>query len=299
VAAVRNALLLVTCLFAGFVTPAFGHASSTSYLLVDAPADGKPSLRWEIAVDDLIWNVFVDQDLDQQLSAAEIASGRRAIFLAVNAELSVARGGWPCLLALRDLTPATRDEHGYLAVELDADCPHPGRLEISGSYFLNSPTQRVLLNVTRGADTLTSVLNMASRGWLEPERRSAWQEFLRFVGEGILHVFIGYDHIAFVLLLLLPSVLRSAQGQWQGAERPGEVLRDLVTIVTAFTVAHSTTLALAVTGAMRLPAQPIEVAIAASIVVAAGVNLVPALARLRLRWPSVSAWSMASDSRTC
>jgi hypothetical protein len=95
-------------------------------------------------------------------------------------------------------------------------------------------------------------------------------------------VLIGYDHIAFVLLLLLPSVLRAVDGRWQGAAGLAPVTRDIVTIVTAFTIAHSTTLALAVTGTLVLPTQPIEVAIAASIAVAGLVNLLPRLSGWRL-----------------
>jgi hypothetical protein len=53
-------------------------------------------------------------------------------------------------------------------------------------------------------------------------------------------------------------------------------------VVTAFTVAHSTTLALSVTGTVRLPAQPVEIAIAASIAVAGAINLLPRLSRARL-----------------
>jgi len=108
------------------------------------------------------------------------------------------------------------------------------------------------------------------------------RSFARFIGEGVWHVLIGYDHIAFVLLLLLPSVMRPVNGKWQGASGLSQVARDMVTIITAFTIAHSTTLALAVTGAVKLPAQPIEVAIAASIAVAGGLNLLPRLSRLRL-----------------
>jgi HupE / UreJ protein len=96
------------------------------------------------------------------------------------------------------------------------------------------------------------------------------------------HVLIGYDHIAFVLLLLLPSVMRPVDGKWRGATGFGQVTRDLVTIITAFTIAHSITLALAVTGTVKLPIQPIEVAIAASIAVAGALNLLPRLSGWRL-----------------
>jgi hypothetical protein len=83
-------------------------------------------------------------------------------------------------------------------------------------------------------------------------------------------------------LLLLPSVLRSVEGRWQGADKAGQVWRDVLLVVTAFTVAHSATLALAVTGTVILPTQPVEIAIAASIAVAAAINLLPRLSGLRL-----------------
>jgi hypothetical protein len=140
----------------------------------------------------------------------------------------------------------------------------------------------VLLSIARGEETLAGVISPDAPAWAEPVRESAWSNFARFIVEGIWHVLIGYDHIAFVLLLLLPSVLRPVDGQWQGASRLSEVTRDLVTIITAFTIAHSTTLALAVTDVVHLPTQPVEVAIAASIAVAGGINLLPKLSRLRL-----------------
>jgi hypothetical protein len=56
----------------------------------------------------------------------------------------------------------------------------------------------------------------------------------------------------------------------------------MLTIVTAFTIAHSITLALAVTGTVKLPVRPIEIAIAASIAIAGAINLAPRLSGLRL-----------------
>ena len=143
-------------------------------------------------------------------------------------------------------------------------------------------SQRVLLSAVRGEEQLTGVLSAADPAWNEPAQASAWRSFARFIGEGVWHVLIGYDHIAFVLLLLLPSVMRPVDGKWQGASGLPQVARDMVTIITAFTIAHSITLALAVTGTVKVPTQPIEIAIAASIAVAGGLNLLPRLSKLRL-----------------
>ncbi|HEY6879506.1 MAG TPA: HupE/UreJ family protein [Polyangiales bacterium] len=68
---------------------------------------------------------------------------------------------------------------------------------------------------------------------------------------GVVHIATGIDHLLFLTLLLL------------GVDR----VRRMAQVVTAFTLAHSLTLALATLGWVRLPSEPVEAAIAASIVV--------------------------------
>ena len=95
---------------------------------------------------------------------------------------------------------------------------------------------------------------------------AGWQAM---VGEGVHHILIGYDHLAFLLVLLL-AVLIQAREQ---AEPPTTTARRLLVVVTAFTVAHSVTLGLSATGLVRLPGAPIEALIALSIVIAGMLNL--------------------------
>ncbi len=260
------------------------HAVSTSFVRLDVPdAAGPVGVRWDLPLHDLVWTVFIDRDFDGVVTAAEVATARATIETAVRGQIVLYRGGLACALRVEDLALTTRADQAFLSVAMIADCPHPGLLALSGGLFMSgAASQRLLLSATRGNEQLAGTIGAEAPQWNEPARASAWASFERFVGEGIWHVVIGYDHIAFVLLLLLPSVLRPVDGKWQGQTRFTQVARDIVTIVTAFTVAHSTTLALAVTGTVHLPTQPIEVAIAASIAVAGGINLLPRLSRLRL-----------------
>jgi len=280
----RLVLAALLCLGVFSQNPAMAHAISTSFVLLDAPAaDGPVKVRWDLSVHDIVWSVFIDRDFDGAVTWAEVQAARVTIEAAVLGQIAVQRGGASCALRIEDLALATRVEQNFLSIAMVADCPRAGLLAMSGGLFMSGDaSQRVLLSATRGSEKLAGVISPGAPQWQEPERVSAWLSFVRFIAEGIWHVAIGYDHIAFVLLLLLPSVLRPVDGQWQGATRLSEVTRDIVTIVTAFTVAHSTTLALAVTGTVHLPTQPIEAAIAASIAVAAGINLLPRLSRLRL-----------------
>jgi hypothetical protein len=276
--------IVLLCLGAWTVSPAaHAHAQSTSYLLAELRPDGPVPLRWDLSVHDLIWSVFIDADYDGVATWKEILDARPAIVNAVLGQISVTRGGGVCPLRIDDFALADRAGQNYLSLAMTAECAMPGRLGISGPLFMvGDASQRVLLSAVRGEENLAGVLSAAEPSWSEPAKVSAWASFARFIGEGVWHVLIGYDHIAFVLLLLLPSVMRSVDGRWQGAAGFGPVTRDIVTIVTAFTIAHSTTLALAVTGTVVLPVQPIEIAIAASIAVAGLLNLLPRLSGWRL-----------------
>jgi hypothetical protein len=274
-------------LFAAFsllgAAPVSAHSTSTSFLVVEAATAGDPvALRWDLSLHDLVWTVFIDRDFDGVVTWREVQDSRSSIQHAVLSQIDVARGGAPCALRMSELALAERLEQNHLSVLLVATCPQPGRLSIGGALFMSADaSQRMLVSALGGAETSAGVVGPGAR-WEEPERVSAWRGFVRFVGEGIWHVLIGYDHIAFVLLLLLPSVLRSVDGRWRGDTRLGQVARDILFVVTAFTVAHSTTLALSATGTVSLPAQPIEIAIAASIAVAGAINLLPRLSHARL-----------------
>ena len=59
------------------------------------------------------------------------------------------------------------------------------------------------------------------------------------------HILIGYDHILFLISLVLPAVLRRHRNGWNPIARWQQAVWPMVTIVTMFTIGHSITLALA------------------------------------------------------
>jgi len=86
---------------------------------------------------------------------------------------------------------------------------------------------------------------------------------------GVHHILEGYDHLLFLLALLLPTPLVARRGRWAKPDGTHATIGKLVRIVTAFTIGHSLTLVLAATGQWSLPSAPVEVAIAISVLVAA------------------------------
>jgi hypothetical protein len=108
--------------------------------------------------------------------------------------------------------------------------------------------------------------------------------FLQFIWQGMWHIWIGFDHILFLLVLLLPAVFRRTEQGREVVPRFGTALGQVLVIVSAFTIAHSITLTCAAMRWIVLPGRLVESAIAASVFVAALANFLPRTAGGRGAW---------------
>lgn len=104
---------------------------------------------------------------------------------------------------------------------------------------------------------------------------SAFKQFIIFTIEGVWHIWIGIDHILFLVALLLPSVLRLENGKWTPVSNFKDAFYNVLKVVTAFTVAHTITLTLAALDIVTLPSKFVESVIALSVVLAALNNIFP------------------------
>jgi hypothetical protein len=94
-------------------------------------------------------------------------------------------------------------------------------------------------------------------------------ELARLFRLGLHHIAEGTDHLLFLLVLLLPAPLLTSSARWGPAAGVRRTLWRVLGIVTAFTIGHSLTLALSVLAGVSVPARPVEVLIAMSILVSA------------------------------
>lgn len=112
---------------------------------------------------------------------------------------------------------------------------------------------------------------------------SVWKGVWALIKLGVWHIWIGLDHILFIVALILPSVVRrdpnetQAYGisKWNPVPAFKPAFFYIIKIVTFFTIAHSITLALASTGLVTLPSKYVEATIAFSIGLAAFHNIRP------------------------
>jgi hypothetical protein len=167
----------------------------------------------------------------------------------------------------------------YVVLRFTSECTHkPKDLWLTYRLFFDiDPQHKGLLRLEIGGETRPAIFGPeTARQVFTLSDHQLWRQFLDYLGAGMEHIWTGYDHILFLLSLLLPAVIFS---DIKASENRAEGFRiaflDVLKIVTAFTLAHSITLALATLQIVSVPARISESAIALSVVLAALNNLYP------------------------
>jgi hypothetical protein len=263
---------------------AAGHKASDSYLSLETGADGIAG-RWDIALRDLDYALGLDADDDGAITWGELRRRQGDIAGYALARLAVTAAGVPCPLGLRDFLVDHHTDGAYAVLQLGGACSAPegqpkgaaGGVSVDYRLFFDLDAQhRGLLRWSDGAAAGTAVLAPGDHRRTFGAGPEPGGGFADFVREGVWHIWTGYDHLLFLLSLLLPAVLVREQGRWRRAPSFRSALWDVVRVVTAFTLAHSLTLSLAALGYVDLPSRWVESAIAASVILAALNNLAPA-----------------------
>jgi len=271
-------LLLALCLH----IPAWAHKASDSYLVVNAKGSAVTA-QWDIALRDIDFALGLDSDGNAEITWGELRTRQADIAAWALPRLAIDRGG-PCPLQLDQLQVDEHTDGSFAVLQLSGACPaQTGDLGLSYRLLFDLDSlHRGLLRVTVDGTGHTTVLSPAS-GTVRfaPGEASRLKQFQQYLVEGIWHIWIGFDHILFLLSLLLPAVLVHADTRWRGAERFGQAGREVLWVVTSFTVAHSITLSLAALGLISLPSRLVESAIALSVVLAAANNVWPVVAHRR------------------
>jgi HupE / UreJ protein len=256
----------------------FAHKPSDSYLSINIQGDHLTG-RWDIALRDLDFAIGLDNNDDGAITWGEVRSKRTEIDQYVFARLQLSASDKTCLPQQSDLKVVEHTDGKYAALFFNSDCrvTNINKFTIGYRLFVDlDPQHRGLLNLTHD--------NVNSAAVLVPSQppkvfsissRSHWSEVLDFIYEGIWHIWIGFDHILFLLSLLIPSVMVYQANKWQTVAHFNNAFWDVLKVVTAFTLAHSITLSLAVFDVIDLPSRWVESCIAASVILAALNNIYP------------------------
>jgi hypothetical protein len=266
------------CLLVALASPGvLAHKASDSLLSLTV-SGGRIAGRWDIALRDLEYAIGVDGNGDGAITWGELRTRYTAIAAYALSRLDLRADSSRCNARPIQLLVDEHSDGTYAVLRFSAECPSPPRTltVVYRLLFDLDPQHRGLLRLEAKGRTQTAVLGPDSAvQHFDLLAGGPLGQLLQYGREGVWHIWLGYDHILFLVSLLLPAVLRRDAGRWQALENFPPALGEVLAVVTAFTLAHSLTLSLAVLGVIALPSRWVESAIAASILAAALNNLYP------------------------
>ena len=277
-------LRLIVLIFCLWHLTAYAHKPSDSYLAL-AVENGSINGHWDIALRDLDYAVGLDENANSEVTWQEVLNKQKAINAYAFARLSIQGDKATCPITPTQMLIDNHTDGAYAVLKFTANCTKTvSNLSLRYTLFSElDPSHRGLLRLEFKKMTKTAVFgpDHPSQEFVL-EKVSHFNEFKEYLVEGIWHIWQGYDHILFLLSLLLPAVWIRKGKDWLPSASLKPTLMDVVKVVTAFTVAHSITLTLATLHVVSLPSRWVEAAIALSVVLAALNNVFPVI--LKDRW---------------
>ncbi|OAI29160.1 hypothetical protein A1355_16845 [Methylomonas koyamae] len=264
-------LVLISASFA-----ASAHKASDAYLSLTWNGERWVG-RWDMALRDLQEAVGLDQDDDGRITWRELRERGDAVAAHALSRLDISGDGRACRLGSEGLRVDEHSDGGYAVLDFRADCPATVRqLMVDYRWFFEFDARhRGLFSLVGPSGARSAVFSpeQPTQTFELAGKGGVWPELAAFVQEGMTHIWAGYDHLLFLLSLLLPAALARDGLTWRRKANLAEIGTDVLAVVTAFTLAHSLTLALTVWQYLALPSRWVEAAIAASVAVAALNNI--------------------------
>ncbi|MEN9674491.1 MAG: hypothetical protein RIS76_387, partial [Verrucomicrobiota bacterium] len=215
----------------------------------------------------------LDANDDGKLTWGELKDRENNLIRYVESRLVITDDGRPASLRYNALSVNRHQDEGYAVLGFELpNHVNSGTLTLEYRVLMDhDPLHRCL--TSSPSDGITAVMSRD-----RPQIRlngpvSFSTHAMSLVAEGAHHIWTGYDHLLFLLALLLPAVLRRTDHGWAPVVKSSDSMREIFKVVTAFTAAHSLTLSAAALGLVQLPSQLVESSIAASIIIAALANL--------------------------
>ena len=265
-------------------TLAFAHAQGEDYVIVsfhESSIDG----HFEIHFDDLRSKLELDVDASEDRASQDVDATAARVHAYLTENFTIAPpGGAPYSFEFLRQDVITLPQGTFAQYHFRvASGPLPDSLDIHHSMFYEDDRlHRGLVLVEYNAKTDTTYPGEYTAMVFSPNNRDQTLNLTdipalispkEMIAQGVWHIWIGIDHILFLLALMLPTVLVRDDRGWRPVEKFSSALWNLLKIVTVFTIAHSVTLLLAALDIVVLPSRLVESVIALSIVLVAANNI--------------------------
>jgi HupE / UreJ protein len=283
------------------------HKPSDAFLAIESGA-----LTLSVALKDLDLVVEgLDENQDRQITFGEFKAAKNEILAIVTKELSMQCDGlaielrWQLDTAQDSTALEKRNDGTYSRLKALFDCPLSSVIQMQYRLFENvdsshrllitntlssvevvsaaSPSEKLV--VLRSSSAPVATTGTAKQHAASASKLNSLTTFFSFLSQGFLHLVVGWDHLAFILVLVLPFTLWKLQTS--NTSLDWLMCRRLLLVVSAFTVGHSLTLLLATLNLVSVSANWVEPTIALTIAISAALNLMPEFRVSRLWIPLI------------
>lgn len=265
------------------------HELNQSYVFFQV-SDDTLSGRFEVTLEDAAQVVPLDEDGDGEISEEEFRNKAPEIFAIMAEGLTLQSNGQTYPVTYKDVSflgssfalfgqlhfdvPGLDQvpdeiEMGYVFLYDEIDPTHTGYAIIEDNTRTGVTQNESFISLIFGPGSGLQTLSLVGQSWSAV--------FYDFIIHGVWHIWIGYDHILFLISLLLPAVLVLRGKSWEPVETFSDAFWRVVKVITLFTISHTITLSLAALGIVMLPSALVEFVIALSIAFMALDNIVPVL----------------------
>lgn len=274
---------VVFLLVATFSFSTFSHELSNGYLTLKNESNETLSGELLLNPKDIGQVAGLDTNNDGNLTWGEVNRYHNLANGYIQNHLIVRGSETRCTVSVAPPTIRDISAESLLVYPLSVNCAFLNEVSVHYTGIVSDfPTHKLLTSITLNEQTSVHVLD-GERGFITVAlQNNHWvSQFGEMIYQGIWHIFIGLDHILFLVATLLTVNLLRKNKRWVKEQSKKHIIKSTVILVSTFTLAHSITLTATALDFITLNSRIVELGIAISVVITALNNVYPIIMRLR------------------
>ncbi|MBT3136174.1 HupE/UreJ family protein [Alteromonas sp. ALT199] len=274
---------VVFLLVATFSFSTFSHELSNGYLTLKNESNETLSGELLLNPKDIGQVAGLDTNNDGNLTWGEVNRYHNLANGYIQNHLIIRGSETRCTVSVAPPTIRDISAESLLVYPLSVNCAFLNEVSVHYTGIVSDfPTHKLLTSITLNEQTSVHVLD-GERGFITVAlQNNHWvSQFGEMIYQGIWHIFIGLDHILFLVATLLTVNLLRKNKRWVKEQSKKHIIKSTVILVSTFTLAHSITLTATALDFITLNSRIVELGIAISVVITALNNVYPIIMRLR------------------
>ena len=263
-------------------TDVLSHELSNGYLTLNSTSDNALAGELLLKPEDIGRAAGLDIDNNGSLTWGEVNRHHSLANNYIQSNVVISDNGQRCALSTAPPSIKNISAESLLAYPLKVTCAKLNELTVQYTGIVaDFPTHKLLTSITLNDFNGVYVLDSERTSITVSPLNNDWlTQFGEMVYQGIWHIFIGLDHILFLVATLLTVNLRRNNNRWERAASKARIFKNTVILVSTFTLAHSITLTATALNFITLDSRIVEIGIALSVAITALNNMFPIIMRL-------------------